>query len=124
LRGSRLGTDSCVEVTLDRIFIVSGEDSVTVKATNFGMRLHNSIKKIRVIKNVMMTVNSSLKIGTETQARHIHDILFENNDILTADHAFTLCLRDGALIENVIFHNNRVEMADGCTTTRTGPSTS
>jgi len=108
-----INPDSSINVTLDGNFICSGDDSVAVKATNFGMWLRDEIKNIRVVNNVMLTLKSSLKIGTETQSRHIHDIVFANNDILMADRAFTIYLRDGALVENVIFRNNRVEMAGG-----------
>jgi hypothetical protein len=108
-----INPDSSIDITLDGNFIVSGDDSVAVKATNFGMRLRDEIKNIRVVNNVLLTMKSSLKIGTETQSRRIHDIVFENNDILMADRAFTLYLRDGALIENVTFRNNRVEIPGG-----------
>ena len=108
-----INPDCSVDVTLNGNFIVTGDDAVAVKATNFGKHIRDEIRDIRIINNVMLTMKSALKIGTETQARLIHDILFENNDVLLSDRAFTIYLRDGALVDRVIFRNNRVEMAGG-----------
>jgi hypothetical protein len=58
-------------------------------------------------------MKTSLKIGTETQAHRIHDILFEDNDVLFADRAFSIYIRDGAVVEDITYRNNRVEVAGG-----------
>ncbi len=60
-----------------------------------------------------LTMKSALKIGTEIRARRMADVLFENNDVLYSDRAFTIYIRDGAAVENVVFRNNRVEVFGG-----------
>ena len=58
---------------------------------------------------VFLTRKSSLKVGTETKAARMSDILFEDNDVVECDRALALYCNDGALFEHIVFANNRIE---------------
>jgi polygalacturonase len=108
-----INPDASTDVVLDNVVICSGDDAVTVKATNFGTWLRKKVNNIRVQNSILLTMKSALKIGTETRAEKFSDIVFRNNDILISDRAFTIYIRDGTTVENVKFIDNRVEKAGG-----------
>jgi polygalacturonase len=108
-----LDPDSSTDVVIDGAFVVSGDDAIVLKSTNFGNRLRKTVRDVTVKNSTLLTVKSALKIGTETRSERYTNIVFDNNSIVTADRAFVIYLRDGALIENIYFTNNTVEGAGG-----------
>ena len=110
-----INPDASENVTIKDNFIVSGDDAIAVKSTNFGNQLRGEVRDIVVADNTIMNVKSALKIGTETRSNRYDNIHFRNNDILTTDRAIVIYLRDGATIENIYFSNNNVEQAGGIT---------
>lgn len=108
-----INPDSSTDVIIDGAFVVTGDDPIVVKSTNFGMQLRPEVRDVVIKNNTVMTVKSALKIGTETRSDRYNNILFKNNDIVTSDRAFVIYLRDGATMENIYFNNNRVEQAGG-----------
>lgn len=105
--------DSSTDVVIDGAFVVSGDDAIVLKSTNFGNRLRKVMRDVTVKNSTLLTVKSALKIGTETRSERYTNIVFDNNSVVTADRAFVIYLRDGALVENVSFSNNTVEGAGG-----------
>lgn len=114
-------------VLIQNSFFLCGDDPVAVKASA-------SLKKqvdwekdfsynIKVKNNVMFCTASSLKVGTETAAKKMYDITFENNDIVNTGRAFALYIKDDAHVYNVSWINNRLErMYDAYTEGNSNPT--
>ncbi|MBD3276074.1 MAG: hypothetical protein GF372_12230 [Candidatus Marinimicrobia bacterium] len=75
--------------------------------------MRKTVRDVTVKNSTLLTVKSALKIGTETRSGRYTNIVFDNNSVVTADRAFVIYLRDGALVENIYFTNNTVEGAGG-----------
>lgn len=107
--------DNSRDVTIKDVFSYASDDSIAIKTTatyfNRGLekkRLPRSTERITITGGVFWTKKSSLKVGTETH-RDITDVLFENNDVVYADRAMAIYVRDGGIINNISFINNRSE---------------
>lgn len=100
--------DASTNVMIDHCFAYCSDDNVAIKTTN-NLGLNKELQNIVVRGCVFLTRKSSLKVGTETKASRMADILFENNDVVECDRALALYCNDGALFENITFSNNRVE---------------
>ncbi|MDO5567382.1 MAG: glycosyl hydrolase family 28 protein, partial [Planctomycetia bacterium] len=107
--------DNSRDVTIKNVFSYASDDSIAIKTTatyfNRGLekkRLPRTSERITITGGVFWTKKSSLKVGTETH-RDIIDVLFENNDVIHADRAMAIYVRDGGTIKNVRFLNNRSE---------------
>ncbi len=100
--------DSSSEVLIENCFGYCSDDNVAIKASQYNNRLGN-VNKITVRGCVFLTQKSSLKVGTETAAVPMQNILFENNDVIEADRAIAVYNYDGAMMENIQYLNNRVE---------------
>ena len=100
--------DASTNVMIDHCFAYCSDDNVAVKTTN-NLGLNKELQNVVVRSCVFLTRKSSLKVGTETKAARMSDILFEDNDIVECDRALALYCNDGALFENITFSNNRVE---------------
>lgn len=100
--------DASTDVTIEHCFAYCSDDNVAIKTTNnFG--LNRDLQNIVVRGCVFLTRKSSLKVGTETKAARMSDILFEDNDVVECDRALALYCNDGALFENITFADNRIE---------------
>ena len=104
--------DSSVNVTIQNNFLYCSDDTVSVKTHRYSTLVRNSYD-IVVRNNVFWTKKSAMKIGDETSSHRIHDVLFENNDIIHADRAMTIYVYDGATVSNIRFINNRSEFIGG-----------
>ena len=104
--------DSSRNVTIKNCFAYCSDDTVSVKTHRYSTLVRNSYNII-VRDNVFWTKKSAMKVGDETSSHKIHDVLFENNDIIRADRAMTLYVYDGAEVSNISFVNNRAEFVGG-----------
>lgn len=106
--------DNSRDVSIKNVFSYASDDSIAIKtsATYFNRgvkkRTPRATERISITDGVFWTKKSSLKVGTETY-RDITDILFENNDVVHADRAMSIYVRDGGTIKNVRYINNRSE---------------
>jgi len=100
--------DSSSDVLIENCFGYCGDDNVVIKTTQ-SLGLLDNVDGVMVRGNVFITQKSSMKVGTETGADEMKNILFYNNDVLEADRAIALYCYDGANISNVKWENNRVE---------------
>ncbi|MGD9265427.1 MAG: hypothetical protein PVJ71_06595 [Lysobacterales bacterium] len=81
---------------------------MAVKSTNRGGRFED-VYDITVRNNIMLTWKSALKVGTETHAAEMRDILFENNQVIESDRGMALYARDGTHMHNIRFIGNHFE---------------
>ena len=100
--------DASTNVMIDHCFAYCSDDNIAIKTTN-NLGLNKDLRNIVVRGCVFLTRKSSLKVGTETKAACMSDILFEDNDVVECDRALALYCNDGALFENITFSNIRVE---------------
>jgi len=102
--------DSSTNVVIEDSFGWGGDDTVVIKCTGIGGSIPvPDVENITVRNNVFLTKKSGLKIGTETLCKGVRNILFENNDIIESDRVMGINVRDGAIVEGVIFRNIRAE---------------
>ncbi len=100
--------DASRDVLIEHCFAYCSDDNVAVKTTN-NAGLNRDLCRVTVKDCVFLTRKSSLKVGTETKAGRMSDIRFENNDVVECDRAFALYCNDGAVFEDIVFANNRIE---------------
>ena len=99
--------DSSSDVLIENSFGWAGDDTVAIKCTGYGENQQQipNAERITVRNNVFLTKKSGLKIGTETYCERMQNIIFENNDIIESDRVMGINVRDGALVNNVLFKN-------------------
>ena len=100
--------DASRDVLIENCFAYCNDDNIAIKTTN-NMDLLQDLERVTVRGCVFITRKSSLKVGTETKAGRMSDILFEDNDVVECDRGMALYCYDGAAFENIRFVNNRVE---------------
>ena len=103
--------DSSSDVLIENSFGWAGDDTVAIKCTGYGendQQIPNA-ERITIRNNVFLTKKSGLKIGTETYCERMQNIIFENNDIIESDRVMGINVRDGALVNNVLFKNIHAE---------------
>ena len=103
--------DSSKRVLIEDCFAWAGDDTVAIKCTGIGPGVNvPDVEDIRVRGCVFLTKKSGLKIGTETRCENMSRIIFENNDVIEADRVMGINVRDGAVVQQVMFKNNRSEI--------------
>lgn len=100
--------DSSCRVLVDKCFAYCSDDNIAVKSTNNSSLLRN-VDDILVRDCVFLTKKSALKVGTETKADKMSNIVFLHNDIVMCDRAFVLYCNDGASFCDILFEDNLVE---------------
>lgn len=100
--------DSSDNVTVENCFAYCSDDNIAVKSSN-NSNILNDVHDITVRNCVFLTRKSSLKVGTETKAEQMYDILFKSNCIVECDRAFALYCNDGADFHDIVFEGNVVE---------------
>lgn len=100
--------DASTRVLVENCFAYCSDDNIAIKSTN-NLSLLKDVNHIVVRGCTFLTRKSALKVGTETKAKVMENITFENNDIVECDRALVLYCYDGALFKNISFRNNRVE---------------
>lgn len=103
-----INPDSSRHVLIEDTFFYCGDDAVAVKSTNRGGRFED-VFDIIVRDNIMLTQKSALKVGTETHAAEMHDILFADNQVIESDRGMALYARDGTHMHNIRFVGNHFE---------------
>lgn len=100
--------DASQNVLIEQCFAYCSDDNVAVKSTNYGDYLAD-VDGITVRGCLFLTKKSSLKVGTETRATSMRNILFEHNDVVECDRGMALYVSDGAVLENIRYLGNRFE---------------
>ncbi|HEY4786360.1 MAG TPA: glycosyl hydrolase family 28 protein, partial [Bacteroidales bacterium] len=100
--------DASKHVLIDHCFAYCSDDNIAIKSSNNGGLL-GDVDDITVKDCIFLTKKSSLKIGTETKASIMKNILFENNDVIESDRGMALYCSDGAVLDSIRFVNNRFE---------------
>lgn len=103
-----INPDSSSNVLIENNFAYCGDDSIAIKTTG-NSDLLADVNNITVAANILLTRKSALKIGTETLANHIQNVTFIDNDIIECDRGMTIYCKDGAIITNIRYINNRFE---------------
>jgi polygalacturonase len=100
--------DASEHVLIENCFACCGDDNVAVKCTGKSDPA-GYVNDVKVKGCVFLTRKSSLKVGTETRAGIMKNIIFENNDVLEADRGMALYIYDGAILDSIFYINNRFE---------------
>ena len=107
------GIDICnsQDVKVADCFVRSFDDSLVVKGT---MYRDLPVKNVRFSRcTLWCDWNIAMKIGTETYAPEISDVVFEDCDIIhTSNIALGITPRDFARIHDIRFENIRVDMTE------------
>jgi hypothetical protein len=108
LNSDGINPDSSRHVLVEDTFFYCGDDAVAVKSTNRRGKF-GDVYDITIRNNIMLTMKSALKVGTETHAAEMKDILFENNQVIESDRGMALYARDGTHMHDIRFIGNRFE---------------
>lgn len=98
--------DSSQDVLVDNPLIYSGDDALTVKATDNSDILSNP-QDITFTHGLLVSHADALKLGTESSATRFSGIHFINNDVLYSNRVFGLLIRDGATYSGITFADIR-----------------
>ena len=98
--------DNSSRVIIENGFVSCSDDAIAVKLKHGTL---NDMDDIQFRNNVVWTVKSALKIGTEVVDRKMTNIVFENNEVIHADRGIVVYCYRGATIENPKWINNYFE---------------
>jgi hypothetical protein len=84
------------------------DDAIAIK-TSGNSKLLRNVERIAMRGCTILTKKSAMKLGTETRAEALRDIVFADNDVIEASRAMSLYCYDGALFEHIRFERNRLE---------------
>ncbi|HVJ47309.1 MAG TPA: glycosyl hydrolase family 28 protein [Luteolibacter sp.] len=100
--------DNSSNITIANNFISVDDDAIAVKLNRGSER--KDMSNIVFRDNVVFTMCSALKIGTEVMGGFtVRDVLFENNDVLHADIGISLYCYRGGYAENIRWIGNHFE---------------
>lgn len=102
--------DNTSRVLIENCFISVDDDPIAVKLRNGTRR---DMEDITFRNNVVWTMCSALKIGTEVNEKTLRNVTFENNDVVNADVGIALWAWRGGSIENARWINNHFESIGG-----------
>ena len=98
--------DNSSRVIIENGFVSCSDDAIAVKLKHGTL---NDMDNIQFRNNVVWTVKSALKIGTEVVGHKMTNIVFENNEVIHADRGIVVYCYRGATIENPKWINNYFE---------------
>lgn len=102
--------DASQRVLIENCFGWAGDDNIAIKCVGTGSpKVIQDVEDITIRNCVFLTKKSSLKIGTETRCGSMKRITFENNDVIESDRAMAIDVQDQAIVDGVLFKNNRAE---------------
>jgi hypothetical protein len=102
--------DASKRVLIENCFGWAGDDNIAIKCVGTGNpKNYNDVEDITIRGCVFLTKKSSLKIGTETRCANMKRIIFEDNDIIESDRVMAIDVKDNAIVDGVLFKNNRAE---------------
>lgn len=99
---------NCTNVLYDNCFNYGRDDAIAFKSMLSGYNLINTTN-IMVSSSIFSSLESCMKIGTETERDTIRHITFENCDALYAGNAMFIWGYDKAFIKNIYFRHIGVE---------------
>ncbi len=99
---------SSSNVTISDSIIVTGDDSIVLKAISKDGKPANPVQNITVTNCVLTSSSTALMIGTETEA-DIRHVLFNNCVIRDSNKGFGINVQDGATVSDVIISNLTIE---------------
>ncbi len=103
-----INPDMSDDVVIEDCFIYSGDDAIAVKTTgSFG--IGRASHHITARDCIIMTRKTSCKIGTESRY-DIHDVLFEDIEIVDSSRGCALWMRDGATYSNITYRDIRMNL--------------
>jgi hypothetical protein len=102
--------DNSSRVLIEDGFISCNDDAIAVKLW-YGRR--RDMEGIMFRRNVVWTVKSALKVGTEVAERRLSNVAFEGNDVVHADRGIAVYCYRGGTIEDVRWSNNHFEFIGG-----------
>lgn len=103
-----INPDMSDNVRIEECFIYSGDDAIAVKATG-GLGIRQAAHHIAAKDCLIMTRKTSCKIGTESRY-DIHDVLFENIEIVDSSRGCALWMRDGATYSDITYRDIRMNL--------------
>ncbi|MFC1793284.1 glycosyl hydrolase family 28 protein, partial [Planctomycetota bacterium] len=98
--------DNSSRVIIENGFVSCSDDAIAVKLRYGTLR---DMDNVLFRNNVVWTVKSALKIGTEVVDHKMTNIVFENNEVIHADRGIVVYCYRGATIENPRWINNYFE---------------
>jgi polygalacturonase len=102
--------DNTSRVTIENCFISVDDDPIAVKLRNGTRR---DMEDITFRNNVVWTMCSALKIGTEVNEKTLRNVTFENNDVVHADVGIAVWCWRGGSIDGARWINNHFESIGG-----------
>lgn len=101
-----IDTDRCNNVLVEDCFIYSEDDGISPKA-----RPGLKVVENHVYRNCVLWVSKAngIRIGTESNAEHMRNFVFEDIHILMANQGIRLDPNNGATFQNITFRNVIVE---------------
>ncbi len=102
--------DNSSHVLIENCFISTNDDAIAVKLLR---GTHRDMSDITFRDNVVWTVKSALKVGTEVYGKKLSKVRFENNDVIHADRGIVVYLYRGADISDVSWEGNHFEFIGG-----------
>lgn len=102
--------DNSSHVIIENGFVSCSDDAIAVKLKHGKL---DDMDDIQFRNNVVWTVKSALKIGTEVYDHKMTNIVFENNEVVHADRGISVYCYRGATIENPKWINNYFEFIGG-----------
>ena len=109
------GIDPCNShrVLIDNCFIYSSDDAISVKGCNAFHKDADewSVEDIKVSNSTLMTGLSAfgVRIGNETRAPEMKNLLFQNLDFYLSGSAFAILAGDRAVLSNIVLRDSRIE---------------
>ena len=98
--------DNSSRVVIEDGFVSCSDDAIAVKL-KFGVL--RDMEDIRFRRNVVWTVKSALKIGTEVRDHRVVDVAFEDNEVIHADRGIAVYCYRGATVESSRWVGNHFE---------------
>lgn len=104
-----INPDASRNICIENVFAYCGDDCVPVKATNSSLEMPDACENITVRNCMFYTPCTAIKIGTETCAKVMQDMIFEDITIIDAGCAIGMFVRDNAQINAIQLKNIKVE---------------
>jgi hypothetical protein len=102
-----IDVDMSTDVSIERAFIHTKDDAICIKATG-NSDLTGDPARITITDGLVSSLDAGLKVGTETAATTISDIVFDDVFVFDSGRAMSVVVRDGAIVERVTFRRIRV----------------
>lgn len=102
--------DNSSRIVIENGFISCNDDAIALKL-RYGTR--RDMSEVAFRDNVVWTVKSALKIGSETAECRMSDIVFERNDVVRADRGIVVYNYFGGTVEKCRWADNHFEFIGG-----------